>query len=72
MSQNTETHRVRPTAQMFVGLDWEWCFIPNRLGAQIRAGYETQFFWGQILNVRSVEESAFSLEGLTIMGRLDF
>lgn len=72
VSQEGTAHRVRPIAQMFVGLDWEWCFIPNRLSTQLQLGYETQFYWGQLLNLRSVEEGDFSLEGLTFMGRIDF
>ncbi|MCB1107615.1 MAG: hypothetical protein KDK76_05935 [Chlamydiia bacterium] len=67
-----EGSRVRPALQMFVGLDWEWCFIPNRLSTQFRVGYETQYFWEQILNLKTIETSNLSLEGITIMGRIDF
>jgi hypothetical protein len=70
--QEGNAHRVRPAAQMFVGLDWEWCFIPNRLSTQFRIGYETQFYWGQLLNLRGLEESDLSIEGLTVVGRIDF
>lgn len=72
VTQTASTHRIRPTAQMFIGVDWERCFIPNRLGMQLTAGYEVQYFWGQIYNVRDLEETDLSLEGLTMRARLDF
>ncbi|MCB1082318.1 MAG: hypothetical protein KDK63_04160 [Chlamydiia bacterium] len=71
-SLKNKTHRVRPTCQMFLGLDWEWCFIPNRLSMQLRLGYETHYYPEQILSTISVEASDLTLEGLTFMGRLDF
>ncbi|WP_316355950.1 hypothetical protein [Candidatus Neptunichlamydia sp. REUL1] len=39
---------------------------------QFRIGYETQFYWGQLLNLRGLEESDLSVEGLTLMGHIDF
>ena len=68
-----ETYRVRPTIQAFIGLDWEWCFIENWLSVNCRLGYETQYFWSQVLNaIEGKEESDLSFEGLTFMGRIDF
>ena len=68
-----ETHRVRPTAQAFIGLDWEWCFIPKWLSLNLRAGYETQIFWSQVINViQGVKEPDVTFEGFTFMGRIDF
>lgn len=72
IDQRADAHRVRPTFQMFIGLDWERCLISNKLSAQLRAGYETQFFFAQLVNIRDVEESNVSLEGLTLSARLDF
>ena len=71
-TQKASTHRVRPAAQVFVGLDWERCFIPNRLGGQLMVGYEAQYFWGQLYNTRELEESDLYLSGLTMRARLDF
>lgn len=70
--QEADAYRVRPTAQMFIGIDWERCLIPDRFSLQLRVGYETQYYWGQLLNVRDIEESDLSLEGLTAMARIDF
>ena len=78
VSQNSgflpfKTHRIRPTAQIFIGLDWEWCFIENWLSANLRLGYESQYFWSQIMNaIEGLEESDLTFEGLTFMGRIDF
>ena len=68
-----EAHRVRPTAQAFIGFDWEWCFIPKWLSLNFRIGYETQYFWSQLVNpTEGLEESDLTFEGLTFMGRIDF
>ena len=68
-----ETHRVRPTTQAFIGLDWEWCFIPKWLSLNLRAGYETQIFWSQFIGAfQGFEESDLTFEGFTFMGRIDF
>lgn len=67
------THRLRPTMQLFVGLDWEWCFIENWLSVNLRAGYESQYFWSQLLNAsEDFGESDLTFEGLTFTGRIDF
>lgn len=66
-------HRIRPTLQMFVGLDWEWCLIKNWLSINLRAGYETQFFWSQVFNSPEASTSGdLTMDGFTFMGRLDF
>lgn len=68
-----DTRRVRPTSQIFVGLDWEWCVVKKNLSFNLRVGYETQYFWSQILNTtEKIEESDLTFEGLTMMGRMDF
>ena len=72
VDQKGKAHRVRPTLQMMIGLDWERCLIPNRLSGQIRIGYETQYYFSQLLTIRDVEECNVSLEGLTLSARLDF
>lgn len=65
--------RVRPTARLFIGLDWERCFIDNWLSVNLQLGYESQIFWSQIINViEGTLESDFTLDGLTFMGRIDF
>ena len=70
---NFEAYRVRPTIQSFIGLDWEWCFIPKWLSVNFRAGYETQYFWSQLVNpTEGVEEGDLTFEGFTFMGRIDF
>lgn len=67
------SRRVRPTTQFFLGLDWEWCFIPKWLSVNLRAGYETQVFWSQFFNVvQDIWESDLTFEGFTFMGRIDF
>lgn len=69
-----DTHRVRPTLKAFVGLDWERCIIPKWLSLNFRIGYETQYFWSQLVNHPGQEPSGADLtfEGLTFTGRLDF
>lgn len=67
-------NRVRPVAELFVGLDWEWCFIPKWLSVQLSIGYETQYLWSML--AAPIDSGAsvlpFSFEGLTFKGRLDF
>ena len=73
VESETSTHRVRPTLQMFVGLDWRSCVYDNWLSVNFRAGWEVQYFWSQFVNpFGGVEESDFTLEGLTVSGRVDF
>jgi len=68
-----KAHRVRPTVQAFLGLDWEWCFIENWLSVNLRIGYETQYFWAQVINSPEGSTSGdLTFEGLTFMGRIDF
>lgn len=68
-----KTHRVRPTMQTFVGLDWERCIIKKWLSLNFRIGYEVQYFWSQLINaIEDVEETDLSFEGLTFTGRIDF
>lgn len=69
----TNTHRVRPSLQMFVGLDWRSCVYNDWLALNFRAGWEVQYYWSQFANpFGGIEESDFSLEGLTVTGRIDF
>ena len=68
-------HRVRPTLKAFVGLDWERCIIKKWLSLNFRIGYETQYFWSQLVNNNTNQASSaadLTFEGLTFTGRLDF
>lgn len=70
---NTKTHRVRPTLQMFIGLDWRSCVYKDWIALNFRAGWEVQYFWSQFVNpFGGIEESDFSLEGITASARIDF
>lgn len=67
------THRIRPYVQAFVGLDWEWCFIPKWLSVQLAVGYEAQYFWSMIVDpINSLDDLPISFEGLTVKARIDF
>lgn len=67
------THRIRPYVQAFVGLDWEWCFIPKWLSVQLAVGYEAQYFWSMIVDpINSHDDLPISFEGLTVKARIDF
>lgn len=68
-----KTHRVRPYVQLFIGLDWEWCFIPKWLSAQLALGYETQYFWSVLVDpISNNDDIPTSFEGLTFKARIDF
>lgn len=67
------TNRIRPWIQAFVGLDWEWCFIPKWLSVQLAVGYEVQYFWSMIVDpINSLDDLPISFEGLTFKARIDF
>jgi len=68
-----KTHRIRPYVQAFIGLDWEWCFIPKWLSAQLAVGYEVQYFWSMVVNpTGGNDDLPISFEGLTLKARIDF
>ncbi|WP_420420980.1 Lpg1974 family pore-forming outer membrane protein [Simkania sp.] len=68
-----DTNRIRPWVQAFVGLDWEWCFIPNWLSVQLAIGYEVQYFWSMFVDpINSLDDLPISFEGLTVKARIDF
>ena len=69
---NFDTYRVRPYVQVFIGLDWEWCFIPKWLSTQFAIGYETQYFWPVVVNPIGSDDIHTSFEGLTVKARIDF
>ncbi|MCB1083393.1 MAG: MOMP family protein [Simkania sp.] len=69
---NFDTHRVRPYIQAFIGLDWERCFIPKWLSAQLAIGYEVQYFWSVVVNPLGNDDIPTSFEGLTLKARIDF
>ena len=67
------THRVRPYVQLFLGIDWEWCFIPKWLSAQLALGYEAQYFWSMLVDpINNRDDVPTSFDGLTFKARLDF
>lgn len=69
----SRSHRVRPTLQMFAGLDWRSCVYRGWLALNFRAGWEVQYYWSQLLNAfGGIQESDLSFEGLTITGRIEF
>ena len=73
VKSESETYRVRPTIQAFVGLDWRSCVYNDWIALNFRAGWEVQYFWSQFLNpFGGIEESDFTLEGVTVTGRIDF
>lgn len=64
--------RVRPVVQMFIGLSYEKCFVPNSLAGKVNLGYESLYFMEQILQITSVGPTDLSLSGLTLSASLDF
>lgn len=65
--------RIRPMAQAFIGLDWEWCFIPKWLSTQLAIGYEVQYYWPFIVDpIDSRDDVSLTFQGLTLKARLDF
>lgn len=69
-----DKHRLRPTLQMILGVDWGTCIRKNYY-IKFSAGYEIQYWWAQWQTPNGVffaPVGDLMLHGLTAEGRFEF